>query len=220
VTGCAAGRVGGADCGRCRETPPAAWGRRGFTLIELLVVIAVIAILASILLPVFARARAKARQTQCLSNLKQLGLAFAMYTQDYDGVTPPAYYPAGAVKYRWQQIIEPYAHNTEIYRCLEGPNLVDAYTGLYLSYGMNSTNDGYACFWYGVAEAVVQDPAGTLILGDSSDGRYYIYWAATEPRERYLDKRHNSGANILYFDGHAKWRRQTSQGEWTIGPTG
>ena len=62
--------------------------RRGFTLIELLVVIAIIAILAAILFPVFAKAREKARQTSCLSNLKQLGLSFLMYAQDYDELLP------------------------------------------------------------------------------------------------------------------------------------
>ncbi len=59
--------------------------QRGFTLIELLVVIAIIAILAAILFPVFAQARESARRTSCLSNLKQLGTAFQMYQQDYDG---------------------------------------------------------------------------------------------------------------------------------------
>ena len=62
--------------------------RRGFTLIELLVVIAIIAILAAILFPVFAQAREKARQTTCLSNMKQMGTAIMMYVQDYDEVTP------------------------------------------------------------------------------------------------------------------------------------
>ena len=58
--------------------------QRGFTLIELLVVIAIIAILAAILFPVFAQARAKARQTACLSNMKQIGIGLMMYAQDYD----------------------------------------------------------------------------------------------------------------------------------------
>jgi len=65
--------------------------RRAFTLIELLVVIAIIAILAAILFPVFARAREKARQASCTSNLKQMGLAMHMYATDYDEVLPPNY---------------------------------------------------------------------------------------------------------------------------------
>src|SRR5580658_1927210 len=63
--------------------------RTGFTLIELLVVIAIIAILAAILFPVFAQAREKARQTTCTSNVKQIGLAWLMYVQDYDESFPP-----------------------------------------------------------------------------------------------------------------------------------
>lgn len=62
--------------------------KRGFTLIELLVVIAIIAILAAILFPVFAQARSKARQAACISNMKQMMLAIAMYRQDYDSVNP------------------------------------------------------------------------------------------------------------------------------------
>jgi len=64
--------------------------REGFTLIELLVVIAIIAILAAILFPVFAQAREKARAASCLSNNKQIALAFGMYKQDYDETYAPA----------------------------------------------------------------------------------------------------------------------------------
>ena len=69
-------------------SPVRSRGTRGFTLIELLVVIAIIAILAAILFPVFAQARASARQTTCISNVKQVGLGAMMYAQDYDETYP------------------------------------------------------------------------------------------------------------------------------------
>ena len=65
--------------------------RRAFTLIELLVVIAIISVLAAVLFPVFATAREKARQTSCASNMKQLGMAFLQYEQDFDELNPAGY---------------------------------------------------------------------------------------------------------------------------------
>jgi len=84
--------------------------RRAFTLIELLVVIAIIAILAAILFPVFAQARAKARQAACLSNLKQLGTAVMMYVQDYDETYPLSGYSAApaAGNVGWYFLVDPY----------------------------------------------------------------------------------------------------------------
>jgi prepilin-type N-terminal cleavage/methylation domain-containing protein/prepilin-type processing-associated H-X9-DG protein len=94
-------------------------GRSGFTLIELLVVIAIIAILAAILFPVFAQVREKARQTSCLSNLKQLGTAMQMYANDQDGFYPPAVgrAPSDRFVYEWSWLhrIEPYVKNLPIF---------------------------------------------------------------------------------------------------------
>ncbi len=90
----------------------------GFTLIELLVVIAIIAILAAILFPVFAKAREKARQTTCSSNLRQLGLAMIQYEQDNNEKLPPILYAAGNYYGDgWAGMIYPYVKATAVYDC-------------------------------------------------------------------------------------------------------
>lgn len=130
--------------------PTASRRSTGFTLIELLVVIAIIAILAAILFPVFAQAREKARQATCLSNLKQIGMATAMYTQDYD----EQFYPhrfncpnkapcnplmaenggpfAGITgsaqqKIFWISLIQPYTKNWDVFKC---PSATGAWVGV------------------------------------------------------------------------------------------
>ncbi len=93
--------------------------KRGFTLIELLVVIAIIAILAAILFPVFARAREKARQTSCLSNVKQISLSVLMYMGDYDEVLPFLYVSISPSSQRTglAQLVQPYTKNAQVHNC-------------------------------------------------------------------------------------------------------
>src|SRR5438445_4426743 len=103
--------------------------RSGFTLIELLVVIAIIAILAAILFPVFAQAREKARQTGCLSNLRQVGLGLQMYAQDYDEVLPTSVDTANFADPKaptnFLGALIPYIKSKRIFVC---PSSIDAIT--------------------------------------------------------------------------------------------
>lgn len=172
-----------------RATPKS----KAFTLIELLVVIAIIAVLAAILFPVFAQAREKARQTSCLSNVKQIGTATMMYVQDYDERYPyldPAYdgktavglaLPSGVSLTKnkiwvWPLQLYPYIKNDEVFLCASDP-----YRGHY-SWGQitdpNTTDNIWdkplpmsyvineEAYQNGLPEAAVNYPADTYYLGD------------------------------------------------------
>jgi len=187
---------------------------KGFTLIELLVVIAIIAILAAILFPVFARAREKARQASCMSNLKQIGTALIMYTDDYDGCyTRGQFWPFTSV-HTWVDAVEPYVKNTQVFRCPSqgrdpygyGYNIAFWGAGDWLD-GMHGINDTWP-----VHESQVAEPSETIWVVD-----FGVYWGCgleygiEEPK-----KRHNGGADVLFVDGHVKWLTETPQRLWTI----
>ena len=104
--------------------------RKAFTLIELLVVIAIIALLAAILFPVFARARENARKSSCANNLKQIGIAAAQYTQDYDELTIPIRQTttAGSTPFYWSALVQPYLKSYQVLRCPSNSVNVMGYT--------------------------------------------------------------------------------------------
>jgi len=117
------------------QTPVHNSDRGGFTLIELLVVIAIIAILAAVLFPVFAKAREKARATSCVSNEKQLGLAFVQYVQDYDESYPVD--TNGGNYNGWAGELFPYVKSYNSFACPDDSTIVSGSRSVD-SYAMNA----------------------------------------------------------------------------------
>ncbi|MBU0478108.1 DUF1559 domain-containing protein [bacterium] len=118
--------------------------RNGFTLMELLVVIAIIALLASLLLPALSKAREMGRRIKCVSNLKQIGLAFIMYADDYDGWMPPTqgYDPAGSVKYtQWWGANVAYSYGLWYHFLMSTGHLARPADGMYPGSGTDTYPD-------------------------------------------------------------------------------
>ncbi len=174
---------------------------KGFTLIELLVVIAIIAILAAMLFPVFARAREKAQQITCTSNMHQMALAFAMYLSDWDQTYQQVYL--------WKERLVPYITTTELFKCPSRRDLP-----WYYGHGYN-----IGCPPQGVAgfpekgEGEIVHPSEKILAAEwdrclagppcgptgfpNPPGGPLSYWAVC--------RIHNGGSNVLFGDGHVKW---------------
>jgi prepilin-type processing-associated H-X9-DG protein len=180
----------------------------------MLVVIAIIAILAAIILPVYARSREKARQATCSSNLKQLGLALTMYADDWDGVhTRGQFYPWTSV-YTWRHVIAPYVRNAAIFECPSHGR--DPYSyGYNIAYwGTGDWKDGMHGIYdmWPVPESAVSQPSETVWVVDF--GKYWgcgLEFGTEEPT-----RRHNDGFNTLFVDGHVKWMTRIEDRLWTI----
>lgn len=232
--------------------------RSGFTLVELLIVIAIIALLAAILFPVFARARENARRSVCLGNLKQIGLALQQYTQDYDEKMPVQTYAltynfmdasAGATSNsgwaggttNWPNALFPYTKSTAIYSCPSALPIVNA-SGCSIDCTAPTATSKISYFGNAViiqnyfdnqplaiasakprALSAIPNPEEILFAqegltsyniaimypriqqGTPDTYKFWHSYNAATLTESFTN-RHFDGGNLIFVDGHAKWR--------------
>lgn len=196
-----------------------------FTLIELLVVIAIIAILAGLLFPVFARAKAKAKETSCLSNMHQIGLAMQIYMGDNDDLFPSCADAGDKNTDEWvgtgqealvatlplmQDVLSNYAKSAEIFHCPSdiGTHMIESSGIVFETTPSLFAKYGNSYFWRTeislkhASSTSLPDPSGLNALFDASGS-----WHSGEPLldiSNFMQDRHALRYNTLFGDMHAK----------------
>ena len=198
--------------------------RRWFTLIELLVVIAIIAILAAMLLPALSKAKAKAKQANCVGNQKQIGTSIFLYVDDYDDCYPQATTrcappPNDPFNNCVPAKLYPYVNEVGVFDCPSRTYANPSCRGSISHHGINDAMDaGYLPtdfkLGYGFNEGIVargtpmthfREPSRTVAYADTVG--YIIYWGGYTGNRARFDPRHNNGSNIGFVDGHVAWAR-------------
>jgi prepilin-type N-terminal cleavage/methylation domain-containing protein/prepilin-type processing-associated H-X9-DG protein len=191
-----------------------------FTLIELLVVIAIIAILAALLLPALARAKEKARATQCLSQVRQLGLAVRLYAEDNEDEFPRSQHSAFSHnQLTWGRAVAPELGFTTttwtnllrgVYRCPSDSRSTPWSYGqnVYFELGPDDDYEGKPATWRLVSS--VPKPSGTILQAENASAADHImpnFWTAPQDAVDVASRRHGQRANYTFVDGHAEARQ-------------
>jgi prepilin-type N-terminal cleavage/methylation domain-containing protein/prepilin-type processing-associated H-X9-DG protein len=190
--------------------------RRGFTLVELLVVIAIVVVLASILFPVFSRARESARRTRCASNLRQLGLALSMYASDYDDLIPTTWPEPVMMIWRGDLgpvchgRLMPYVRNLSIFYCPTATGIKEKGPGLggqgWGQWGSGTEYGAWSSYLYRNGGA---DSSAVL---DENEGLALMLDVNNPGEVKPISKSHNEDfANVLWADGHVKGYSNTDR---------
>jgi len=226
-----------------------ATSRKGFTLIELLVVIAIIAILAAILFPVFMEAKARGRDIKCMSNLRQIGLAFRQYHSDWNDRFMPAagwlYAPTRCYAAR----LRPFAKSWDIFRCPSAKRIE-------VTYDWTNENAADGWFWWGDSEygAIKSNYGNNLMLGGMNPDMFSLrnsdgWWISRLPTESDVREpskviyicdslwvdlcggwqagriglarlRHHYGGMAVFCDAHSRWVDHNTMVQWPLLRTG
>jgi prepilin-type processing-associated H-X9-DG protein/prepilin-type N-terminal cleavage/methylation domain-containing protein len=195
--------------------------RAAFTLIELLVVMAIIAMLAGLSLPALARAKARGKQVACMSNLRQIGLAFRLYADEHDGWLPTTTHGAGSNASWIFQLAGYVAHVDRIRICPSDPKGLERLTNHATSYTLNefvfvdlTDPFGRRLESYRKLDAIpkpaltfltfeIADSAGANVMNDHTHSRqWHLGWSAVTADIQ--PDRHGASANYLFADGHVE----------------
>ena len=182
--------------------------KSGFTLVELLVVIAIIAILAAMLLPALAGAKLSAKRTACMNDLKQLGLATAMYVQDNDN-----FYPSSNAADKWPQALRSSYLNLKVLVCPDDTSISGEANNAASadqaprSYVINGWTDYFdslpqPVIFEIIPESVIREPSDTVVFGEKEEGHGdFLMDLRTDNQLTVLDQtRHSHGSCFAFAD--------------------